>query len=410
MKKSIMITTLCMTSFILCSLLFSGQFTAKSRLLSKITDITQRECSASSRKPNTDDTLSSQENLNLKSPKNIVLEKVFLEKINRSRRYPGTVNACNESRLAFRVGGPLIKVNIQPGDMVKKGDILMQIDPQDFKDQIQVLNARIKGARSQLETAKLDFNRIQKLVGQNVAPQADFDHARNLRSAAESAVEQLRAELAIARHKLSYTFLAAPYNGMITFQNIENYEMVAPGQVVVGLHDISQLEIRINVPENEIANHPLKAGSPATARFPAVGDQPFRAVLKEWNTSADRSSSTYAITFIMPHPEHVQILPGMTAEIQWTEEQSSAPAVTIPAGALVTNTSRQAFVWIFNRKTSTASRQPVTPGPLCKGSRLIIEKGLSPGDEIVTQGVDFIVENMPLTPVIKNKTKEKKQP
>ncbi len=334
----------------------------------------------------------------------VVLEKAGLDRLRRNTRYPGTVNACKESRLAFRVGGPLVKVNIQAGDLVKKGDILMQIDPQDFKDRINVLDAQLSGALSQLETAKQDFDRMEELFGQKVIPQADFDHARNGKNTAWASVKQIRAQLAMAKHQLEYTSLKAPYDGIITRQMIENYEMVSPGQVVVDLHDISMLEILVNVPENEIIHHPLKSGEPAWAAFPSLGDKKFSVNLKEWSTAADMASHTYKITFIMNQPEYALILPGMTAEIDWSAENSEDSVMTVPAKAIITDGSGESYIWVFDPGTSSAFKKSVIPGTLFGKSRIIIKKGLNEGDMIVIDGGDFITEGMKLNAVLKNNT------
>ena len=328
----------------------------------------------------------------------VVVEKLTLSNGETATRFPGTVQACRETRLAFRVGGPLIEMNINPGDQVKKGDVLMQIDPQDYRDRIRILEAQLSGARAQLDNARRDFGRMDQLFNEKVIPQADFDRAGTMKNTAHAQVSALQAQLITARHQLSYTTLKAPYNAIVTSTHIENFEMAAPGQTVAELHDISRLEIKINIPENEIAAHPLVADTPALVRFPAVGDQEFKAGLKEWSTSADRATRTYAVTFTMPHPPGAQVLPGMTAEINWPTAGAGRQRLTMPAKAVVFAGKGESHVWRFNPGTATASRVPVTLGNLYGASRIVVKSGLTQGDLIVTDGMDFITEGMKLTP------------
>jgi len=327
----------------------------------------------------------------------VILEKLAMTQVEHTRQYPGSVKACRETRLAFRVGGPLIQVNVKAGDQVKKGDTLMQIDPQDFKDRIRVLDAQLSGAVAQLDNARQDFQRMKQLFDEKVIPQADFDHVGTGRNIAESGVKGIRAQLKIARHQLDYTSLKAPYDGIITQTHIENFEMVAPGQVMVGLHDISNLEININVPENEIINHPLVPGQRAGVRFPSLGQKQFPVTLKEWKTTADKATRTYGTTFTMPYPQGVQIFPGMTAEVEWPGSKDKHQTLTVPAKAIINDSTGTAQVWLFDPPTSMASKTPVTLGPLCGTSRIVVESGLMPGDLIVTDGVDFITDAMKLT-------------
>jgi RND family efflux transporter MFP subunit len=332
----------------------------------------------------------------------VILEKLTMTRVENSKQYPGSVKACKKTRLAFRVGGPLIQVNVKAGDQVQRGDTLMQIDPQDFKDRILVLDAQLSGALAQLDNARQDFRRMKQLFDEKVIPQADFDHAGTGRNIAEAGVKAIRAQLKIARHQLDYTTLKAPYDGIITQTHIENFEMVAPGQLMVGLHDISNLEIKINVPENEIINHPLIPGQKAGVRFPSLGQKQFPVTLKEWKTTADRATRTYGTTFTMPRPQGVQILPGMTAEIEWPGTKDKDQTLTIPAKAIINDSTGTAHVWLFDSSTSMASKTPVTLGPLCGTSRIVVESGLMPGDLIVTDGVDFITGAMKLTATLAN--------
>ncbi|MFK5954117.1 MAG: efflux RND transporter periplasmic adaptor subunit [Desulfobacterium sp.] len=332
----------------------------------------------------------------------VILEKLAMTQVENTKQYPGSVKACRETRLAFRVGGPLIQVNIKAGDQVRKGDTLMQIDPQDFKDRILVLDAQLSGALAQLDNARQDFRRMKQLFDEKVIPQADFDHVGTGRNIAEAGVKAIRAQLKIVRHQLDYTTLKAPYDGIITQTHIENFEMVAPGQVMVGLHDISNLEININVPENEIINHPLVPGQRAGVRFPSLGQRQFPVTLKEWKTTADKATRTYGTTFTMPRPQGVQILPGMTAEIEWPGSKDKDQTLTIPAKAIINDSTGTAHVWLFDPTTSMASKTPVTLGAFCGTSRIVVESGLMPGDLIVTDGVDFITSVMKLTVTLAN--------
>ncbi|SMC78068.1 RND family efflux transporter, MFP subunit [Desulfocicer vacuolatum DSM 3385] len=332
----------------------------------------------------------------------VILEKLTMIQMENSKQYPGTVKACKETRLAFRVGGPLIKVNVKAGDRVKKGEILMQIDPRDFKDKIGVLNAQLGGALARLDNARQDFRRMKQLFDEKVIPQADFDRVTTGKDTAASGVKAIRAQLNIARHHLEYTTLKAPYNGIITQTHIENFEMVAPGRVMVGLHDISNLEININVPENEIINHPLESGKKAWVRFPSLGQQQFSVTLKEWNTTADRATRSYGTTFTLPRPRGIQIFPGMTAEIQWPGSKDQNQTLTIPSKAVVNDSTGTAHVWRFDPKTAMAAKTPVMLGALYGSSRVVVKSGLMPGDLIVTDGMDFITDTMKLSPTLAN--------
>ncbi|MBU1231537.1 MAG: efflux RND transporter periplasmic adaptor subunit [Proteobacteria bacterium] len=244
--------------------------------------------------------------------------------------YPGFILASRQAQLAFRVKGPLISVNVQPGDIVEKGQVLMQIDPRDFEDNIRVLEAQLAGAKAQQDGAERDFTRAQTLFEQHVSATADFDRAKSRFDSAFAGVQSVKAQLQIARHQLKDTSLHAPYAGVITTQSAENYEMVKSGEEVLGIQDISSLEVEIKVPENEIAHHPLQQGEQVTVELSAIAGRLFTAQLKEWNTAADPVTRTYALRFSFPAPGDVHVLPGMTAEV-FIKDKGAQPSSLFPA-------------------------------------------------------------------------------
>lgn len=259
-------------------------------------------------------------------------------RLSSTSTYPGFILASREAQLAFRVKGPLIAVNVQPGDRVEKGQVLMQIDPRDFEDKIRVLEAQLAGARARQDGAERDFTRAQTLFEQQVSATADFDRAKSRFDSAFAGVQNVKAQLQIARHQLKDTSLRAPYAGVITTQKVENYEMVKSGQEVLGIQDISTLEVEIKIPENNIVHHPLRQGQEVAVELSAIPGRLFTARLKEWNSAADPVTRTYALRFSFPAPADVHVLPGMTAEVLVQNDGGRSPSPVpaaqegIPAG------------------------------------------------------------------------------
>ncbi len=335
------------------------------------------------------------------SSRTVLWEKVKTCVPESSISYPGKVSACKNTLLAFRVSGPLLRINVRAGDRVQKGQVLMQIDPQDFRDQIAVLDAQLAGARSRMTTAKLDLQRASTLFDQKVIPQADFDHAVNGGQIAGAMVSQVEAQLRIARHHLDYTSLKAPYDGIIIDTIVENHEMVTAGRPVVKLHDISVLEITAGVPENELIRHPLTAGTKGIIRFPALGDQEFTATLREWKTAADPATKTFDVTFVLKAPENKKILPGMTAELIWPDNHESASVITVPTKSVLMDQNGNSMVWVYHSDTHRASKRKITANGFLGANQTIVSQGLSGDETIITLGMDFITENMDLTSLAK---------
>jgi len=327
------------------------------------------------------------------SPRPVKTEWVEALSVEKERGYPGVVNASDESALSFRVDGPLVQVNVTLGELVKKGDLLMQIDPRDFEDRIQSLDAQLAGAAAQQQNASQDYARMSKLFAQQVVPQRDYDHAKNTMDSADAVVKNIKAQLAIARHALKDTSLLAPYDGVVTEQLAENSEMVDSGDVVLQFHNIQLLEVTVSVPENEIVRRSVGKGTFVQVSFPAVAGRTFDARLKEWSSAADPLTRTYAITFEFDAPADLKILPGMTADVSW---RSARPVsvMTVPVSALSPGADGSSFVWVCGESGAPAVARPVTVGELIGTSRVVILDGVSEGEQVIVSGNRLIHKNI----------------
>lgn len=333
-------------------------------------------------------------------PRPVLLEEVRSGNELKSRTYPASVQASKEAPLSFRVSGPLVTVNGQPGDFIKKNAVLMAIDPRDFQDSIRVLEAQLSGAMAALEKSRLDFERSKSLLGENVISRASYDAAKGAFETSAASVKDIQARLKIARHQLADTKLLAPFDGIVATKRVENHEMVSAGQVVLTVLDISSLEIKANIPENEIARTSLAPGQEATVGFASLPERTFKAFLKEWSAAPDPSTRTYSVTFALPAPKEAQILPGMTGEISWGKQADAADAVSVPVGALVADGEKGSAVWIFDPDTSSPVKRSVRTGAFSHGgNRVLVLDGLRSGEQIVVAGASFVVEGMKLRPM-----------
>jgi RND family efflux transporter MFP subunit len=332
-------------------------------------------------------------------PRPVRFEAVNAVPLKQEHSYPGTVKASEESALSFRIGGPLIEVNVLEGRPVKKGDLLMQIDPRDFQDRIQSLEAQLAGATALLQNAHQDYDRIARLFEQKVVPQSDMDSALSARDAADATGKNLKAELQIARHALEDTSLIAPYDGTVSSQLVENHEMINAGQVVLQYQNIQTLEVRVSVPENEIVTRPMNGNQTALVSFPSLPEKAFTARLKEWSSRADPMTRTYAVTFEFQCPEHLRILPGMSARIAWTDNADTQTVLTVPSSALSTDNDGSSMLWVYNEQNGNAEMRAVSIGAQSGASQVVITEGVNEGELIVVSGSRLIHEDLALSSV-----------
>jgi HlyD family secretion protein len=330
----------------------------------------------------------------------------------------GKIEAQKKVDLSANIMGQIVNMAVREGDVVKKGDFLLQIDKAQLAASAAGAEASVRAllhdrdsARASSEQARITYARAQKSYADHVIPTADLDSARSLWQSAEANVsslegkiEQARASLAGANDTLSKTTIHSPISGIISSLPVEEGEVAVvgtmnnAGTVLMTISDMSVVEAVLDVDETDIPR--VKAGQPATVTIDAYPNRTFEGVVTEVGSSprkrqeAGLSSNSEAINFEVkiqvktPPPD---IRPGFTASADIITGTQTG-ATTIPMQALVvrdkkvppgSKPAQEEGVYRFDRKAGTIHFVPVTTG-LTGETEIAVSKGVSPGQEIVT--------------------------
>jgi membrane fusion protein, multidrug efflux system len=299
------------------------------------------------------------------------------------RQFPGEVRADQRAELAFRVSGPLVQLPIQEGQQVAAGELLARIDPRDFDNERQWREADF------IESQSL-FQRVARAFGSGAVSVAERDQVR-------ARYEVAAAELALAEKTLADTELRAPFAGRVARRLVENFQTVQVGQAILILEDISRLEVRIQLPEQDVVQLPPDVSMLGTAvglvNFETLPGQTFPATVKELDTRADARTNTYRVVLSLPRPEDGNILPGMSANfIPGYDVVTSRPVYSLPVAAVQATADGRAFVWVLDAG-NTVNRRMVRKGRL-SGGKIEILEGLQAGDRVVTLGGAHLADGM----------------
>lgn len=300
-----------------------------------------------------------------------------------SRSYPGQVRASRRVDLAFKVAGPLVELPVEEGQEVRRGQLIAKILPRDFK-------IRLDQAKAKALEADQQYQRYRDLYAKNQVSKADFDKFKSQRDVTV-------AQEADARNALKDTNLKAPFEGIIAKRYVENFEEVQAKQPIVFLQDIRQVEMLLNVPESEMATIRGEIQAKAYAQFPTAPDKRWDLSMKEFSTQADPKTQTYQVVLVMPQPEEINVLPGMTGtvviELSGESEAAAGPQIMIPAIAVVTSEEGNPFVWGID-KENTVKRLPVKVGQVTGSENVVVQEGLSGGEVIAVAGMTKLKEGM----------------
>lgn len=313
------------------------------------------------------------------------------------RSFPGEVQASDQADLAFRVGGKLIEFPATRGIRVKQGQLLARLDPADYQ-------AAANQAQAEYTLAVAQFERAAELIDRQLVSQAEYDQRNSLMQVRQSALVR-------AQNNLDYTGLYAPFDGVVGRRLAENFENVAAGQVVMIIQTDQMIDVLVDVPESIVARvertrvnqDPL----PVQVRFGSSQDRTFEAYYKEHETTADPATLTFRVTFSLPMPESVNVLPGMSAtviadlsELFYDEvgDQTLVPIEAIFSAEEEPLDAEFRQVWVVDPDTMRATRHEVRVGQL-SGDRIAILEGLEEGEMIISAGVNGVQEGMLVRPM-----------
>lgn len=312
------------------------------------------------------------------------------------RSFPGEVVSPRTGRLSFEVSGRLLEFPIQNGQLVKKGDLIGQLDTADFI-------ASRDSAQASFDAAKSNFERNEGLQKRGAVAMAVVDRARQELDMADAA-------LRTAARALDETRLLAPFDGRISSRIARELQNVRAQEQVAILEDISSLEIEINIPERDmmIGSRGLTVEQArdlleAKVEFSLAPDQRIDLDLKTLSTRANPASRTFLASFGFEPPTDRNILPGMTGSVLVrripdgaSETADGKPVRMVPVEAITTH-SGASTVWRLNPESMTVSAVPVEISSIKGGAALIRTEALSDGDEIIASGARFLAEGTPVS-------------
>ena len=310
----------------------------------------------------------------------------------QNRYFIGTARAAREVSLGFAVSGTLTGISVAIGDEVKKGQVVATLDPATYQAEVDRLSADLESAVATYENARDQTKRQRTLFEKGHVSQAALDRFIANERSTKAAIASVQGALDKATLNLSYTQLAAPFDGIVVARYVENFEEIRAQSQVLRVLDGEHIEMVIDVPERYIGL--VKHVTDVTASFDAVGDMNIPAQVTEIGTEASATTRTFPVTLRMAQPEGAKVLPGMTGRARGRVPDNLSPFSSIvvpPAAVFVPDGKTEPHVWIVDPQSSTVTARPIEVGePRNQG--LGVSSGLKAGDIIVTAGANSLRE------------------
>ena len=296
-----------------------------------------------------------------------------------SSEFAGEVRPRVESRLGFRVAGKITTRKVDVGAVVKKGDVLMQLDPQDLKLAASGALASLRAAETNRDLAAADFKRYQELRAKNFVSQSVLDTKRAALRAAQAEADAAQAAYRGQSNQANYASLVSDVDGVVTGIDAEVGQVVNAGTPVVRVARTDEMEVAIGIPEDQVAD--LRKVSAVTVRLWAREGEAIPGRVRELSPVADPATRTYSARIAIPTRPDVRL--GMTAVVQFATEEDGA-GMRAPLTAL-RNEKGTTAVWVV--ENGAVRLTPVrVEGQV--GNDVLLTAGVKPGQTIVTAGVN----------------------
>lgn len=339
----------------------------------------------------------------------VTVSEVTLGDLTSTVSAPGIVRPLTEVQISSSINGIVQKLMVKEGQEVKKGDLLLQIDPSEFRSQVRRAQAGLEVAQANLQQARSQWKRAEQLYKSNLISEQEYESAKTNHLLSQAQLKESKANLEQALEQLRKTRITSPIEGTVIKINIESGETVItgtldnPGTKLMVIADMSRMEVESQVDEADIAK--VKIGQKATVEVEALPEKRFSGSVNEVSYAAEdqETEQDAAVNYnisILIEDTISELKPGMTATSEIITAQLD-DIVMIPIQSVVIRPVDQLSEEFQNGSTDIglkgkdqteavfvvrngiASLVPVITG-IAGEEYIQIRSGLKPGQQVIT--------------------------
>ena len=297
---------------------------------------------------------------------------VKLESIRNQIELQGSVQATNRSEIASKISGTILKITVNLGSQVKKGELLAELAAGE-------IDAKLQQTRTQFEQARRNAEREKRLLQKNAATSESVKSLEELVKISESAYQEAQA------YK-EYTRITAPFSGRITKKLANAGDLATPGKPLLILEDEQQFQVVLNIPEAIAAQ--TSQGTAVRVSIPAI-DLAEAGTVSEISHNAEGSSRTVLTKInISKHP---LLQSGQFARVSLAQQDSQTLVIPAEAVSIYGQLAR-----VFVVDNNYARLRIVKTGASYDASQEVLS-GLSAGENVVTKSQSALKDGQPVT-------------
>ncbi len=323
------------------------------------------------------------------------------------KRYVGVVDAVQHVDIVPRVTGTLQKVLFREGEIVKKGDILYQLEDTTYRAKVDILKAQKTQLEAALTFADLEYKRSTRLLESNAVAVSAHDKAKLDIDSAKARINEIAAQLVDAENTLSYTKIHAPLTGRVGKSRFSEGNLLVPGSgILCSIEMTAPIYVKFSLSEpvfRKDLGGLAKAKEDARVRIVLADGEPYSETAKITLIDNKINSATDSITLWAEFQNaDNQLIPGSYVTVLVSVRPEKPYVAIVPSALVVEDEGMCVYVVDGN---NIAERRVVTTGGNTDDGLIVITSGLNGDERIVVEGTHKVVPGKKVVPVIAEESK-----
>lgn len=299
----------------------------------------------------------------------------------------GELRAQNAAAVASQVPGQITRLAHDEGDAVATDEVVIEIDPERRRLEVESAQAMIAQADAQSSEAARELARMEKLHAQGVAADAKLDQVRTQLRLAKSSRDAAQAQLGMAERSLRDSNVRAPFSGLVARRYVSEGEFVQPGQKLFDLVALDPIEVEFHLPERDSSR--VSQDAPVAVRVAPFPDEVFEAKVSVIAPTIDPQTRTLRVKALLPNADG-RLRPGLFARADLGVSVREG-VVMIPEEAILQRADGAVAFRIG--EGGRAERRAIRLGVFQQGKVEVLE-GIAAGDLVVVRGQEQLVDGI----------------
>jgi len=309
----------------------------------------------------------------------VVVQPVQSKDLDVTIEATGGIRAKDSATLASEVAGPITQVMVDEGDAVTAGEVLLEIDPEKRKLELDNARARLAEAQADWKEQQRDLKRVQFLHKQAIASQSALDQATTKVALSQSRMAAALSQVGVAERALRDASVRAPFPGVVSRRAVSRGEYVQVGQALFDIVSLDPVEVEFNVAEQDSAR--VKDGQEVDVRVAPFPDHVFRGEVTMISPTIDTQTRTLRVKAQIANPDG-RLRPGLFARVDLGVAHRTG-VLMVPEAAVLVRADGQI---LYLAGADDRAHKVVVETGIHRGGLVEITQGGHPGDQVIVRG------------------------